>query len=402
MSRHMSWDELDRHAREIDEEIDRLAIEAHVHECSECTTSLRRLRHEEKTLRTALAPEVEEAEVERVAALVTANKPTAKLPVASKPARKWRASSLVPLAAAAAVIVAVTVATLRVQPVVPKSDPVDQALQGAAAGSKSYEKIVLQLGRKVLPDLRRAEAHAQGEARSRLASLRNEIEMSQPRVLWVEQVPRYIYRSLKPALLEDRGYVVQTLQLGVAKSETSSWLVQFPFPTEIRSFPAGDLQSYDVLLLGDLQTFGLKDAAEEFVLQYGGSVCMIGGEHSTAVTESLSGIAPVEIANAARPQQAYVRLTSVGLTHAAMNVAVPEPREEFFGSCGPLRWYQTVRVRPGATTLLETREGAPIVATWDIGRGRAAYVASDDQQLWRQDQRLAFYRAILGYLARKD
>jgi hypothetical protein len=282
---------------------------------------------------------------------------------------------------------------------------VETALRAVASGHAGADEAVLRLGRKVLPDLRRAEANADGDARVRFAALRNEIEMSRPRVLWVEQHPRPIYKSTKSVLLNDRGYVVQTLQLGTAHSEASPWLVQYPFRSEIRDIPMDDLASYDVLMLGDLKVDGreaFQGAVQHFTLALGGSVCVIAGEHSADVTTACASIVPVELTQAARPQQVYVRVTTAGRSHPATNVSAAEPRDEWFGSCAALRWYQTVRVKPGASALVETREGAPILAAWEIGRGRVAYVASDDQQNWEPDRRVAFFRTVLNYLGRRE
>jgi anti-sigma factor ChrR (cupin superfamily) len=398
MSQHTPWPTLDRYAHDLLDSAERHAVDAHAHECAECTASLRRLRGEEESLRQALAPEdADEETVEQVIAAL----PDAAARSASTPSPR-RLGALVPLLAAAALITVVIIATVRApRPV--EDDPVASALAAYAAGRAGAEATLVRLGRKCLPDVRKAEAAATGAARERLASLRAKIENALPRVLWVEGHPRNDYSMFAAKLRADGRFQTQTLVLENKVCDTSAG-IEFPFRTPISSFPTKELLDYDVVMLG---SFVITDPAapgsiESFVTSYGGGALMIAGRQAGDVHSACASIAPVEML-AGEWQPATIALAEAGQTHCATDVDWKDgPRVEFFASLAEPVWCRPARAKPEATVLVATKEGAPVLAVWERGRGRVAHMATEDHWIWKADRQSVYYRAVLNYLAKRD
>ncbi len=392
MSQHTPWPVLDRYERELLDGGERLAVEAHVHECSECGAALRRLREEESALREALAPTDEDED----GAEQTASAAAAQL---RAPAAPRRLGAFVPLAAAAAVIVAVVVATL---PRPPGPDPMTAALTAVERGEPGAEDALVAHGRKCLGAVRLAEASAAGAARDRLAAVRTRLEQALPRILWVEADPRNTFGTVGGALRRDKSCLVQTLVLETKQCLYSERDVHLPFRHPISSFPVHGLDEYDVVILGDFRSSDptLPQAVSSFVTTWGGGVLMQAGKNSSSAYTECGMVAPVTWVSTERPKTASACLTADGQMHCATEVEATVSRQEYFQSLEPIRWYETVAARPEAQTLVATREGAPLLTVWEAGRGRVAHVATDD--FWVSgDRQILFYGAVLNWLAQR-
>jgi hypothetical protein len=362
MTRHTSWSDLDRHARELLDGPERRAVEAHVHECDECREALRRLHREEQTLRDALEPaEGDDEAIEET--LAAAAKAPAAVP------KRWGA--FIPLAAAAILVVTLVVMTLRPNPA---QDAVGLAVEEALKGRPDE---LIHLNRKALPALRGEE---------RLASLRPQLEASLPRLLWVEAHPHSDFMQMRTSLLQDTTLFAQTLVLENRDCDASSWSMdRLPFQSPIKSFPTADLASYDVAVLGGFRAtdVAVPRSIDTFVRSYGGGVLMISVEGGMRpVWESIS---PVRLLDESRKGTA--------------KMIERHPASAGFEAARQLRWVQAVRPKPGARVLVSLEDGSPILTVWECGRGRVAHLASNDLSFWKGDtDRIAMRAAYSGII----
>lgn len=425
---HPTWEELDAVRRETAPPEAARAAAAHVRDCGACASAMARLAGEDRELLDALAPPsaspeaVQEAET--AAALKFRELRTAG---AIRPRRPWGA--MIPLAAAAALGVALLAGVVRTPPVQPAPLPADPVALALAdldrpALSARATRTLLKYGRKALPALRTAEAGAQGERLDRLAAVRSLIEHDWPRVLLVYSHPRYEYQALSDYLLNDPGLLTHRLQLSADPELTgavSAWAAAAPdrVPARFRA-PAGlpstieELAEYDAIVAGDSSAEDLGPLAGllgDFVEKLGGSLVLVAGPDSSktgSLHRACAAFLPVELADApAREGSIRVKLTDEGRTDACLAVETAgQTREEFFAEVPSLRWVQPVKVRPEAHVLLATEDGTPVVAASRRGRGRVAWVGSDDLYMWRGKvgggkYHQPFYRALItGMVAR--
>jgi hypothetical protein len=350
MSPHLEWKEIDAYARGLLEG----PAEVHLAECGECAAKLAKLREEEEVLRAALEPgEVSDEAVEAAASQAL-----------SAPRPRRSSFSILPLAAAAVLVLALVAVLAKTTPVLPE-DPMGDAL---AANNRAR---LQEFGRK-------AAAHAP-------AALASELRALPPRVLYVEGGPRMEYRMLRKPLLEDGGLLVHTMLLSSREPEVYG--KSEALPSIATMFPLDDrgLNRYDVIVLGEVRATRLASTAdvfhramESFVARLGGTLVVIAGPDTgpESAARALDRLLPVDLSRA---------------KEASADAAVAS---QALAASGVIRWRLDAPVREG-TVVMATEKGAPVIVERRAGRGRVVWVASDDFWHWGTARQFALYRALL-------
>lgn len=231
------------------------------------------------------------------------------------------------------------------------------------------------------------------------------------RVLYVDTLPRYEYRYLRWGLVRDRNMEAQVFQISADPEtvhDTSPGVAPLVRVPQTRE----ELFSYHVIVLGDVDPFGLQLGSErlrlirEFVEDYGGGLLLIAGEHfmprSYAQTP-LEALLPVRLAagsadpgfGSAPITTGYVpKRTRDGRRHALMRLlSDPEQNSELWDQdrLPAFYWFHRAReTKPAARVLAvhpEARtlkgEPVPIFAFQAVGAGMTFYSATDDVWRWR-------------------
>lgn len=211
------------------------------------------------------------------------------------------------------------------------------------------------------------------------------------KVIYIEGKPRwestFINRVLQRDPNIDLTYLVGNKQGG--------YYPQFPQ----KSFPKtkSELDSYDVMILGDISPSFLKNEQlgmiKDYVENSNGSLVFLGGENSFGdggFGESmLKDLLPVEIGqNGAKQVKTQFNpvLTQQGMTHPITRFSDdPSENTAIWRDLPPLsRFYAGIGIRSGATVLVEhqTEKGKPLFAFQRYGKGMVFMVASDDLWQW--------------------
>ena len=238
------------------------------------------------------------------------------------------------------------------------------------------------------------------------------------RILLVDAVPRWDFRFLlmqlvreAPAGLASPGpgtpaapAVPANLGVAVAPSFVlltgdKNLVTQEPFLPALP--PRDEMARFDAIWLGDVDPRRLgPDGAEtirRFVEEGGGLILQAGPsfQPSAWAGTPLAELLPIEPAaardagNAAGPFRP--KLTTDGLASDAMRLADnPAGTSALLDELPPLEWNAPVRrLKPGARALLihPTRRAAngpePLLATQSYGRGRVAWLGTDETWRWR-------------------
>ena len=231
-------------------------------------------------------------------------------------------------------------------------------------------------------------------------------------VFYLEGRPRWEYAFLKRTLMRDPDIEATCAILLHDKSKrfppTDSLLSRlngyYPQTTpasETTQFPEtfSELSEYDVLILGDLGEEHLTTAQQraivDFVEVQGKSVIflpsrrMLGrnGIRNTA----LAGLLPIDIpvnGTHRHDTESRVRLTPSGEFHPMlrlMDTAVLEANSAAVWRNMPAvtRTFSGFRLRGGATTLMETGEGRPVLMLQRTGLGKSLLIAAEG--IWNWD-----------------
>jgi hypothetical protein len=207
----------------------------------------------------------------------------------------------------------------------------------------------------------------------------------EPRVLLVEQLPRWEYRYLKNALLRDPGVRVHCLLTsadeGFPQEHTRSDEPLFRAP--LQGFPADlrALDEFDVVILGDVDVAKLgRDAAANlaaFVRERGGGLVLISGpKHNpwSCVETPLGELIPVVPERPAPEQEAYEYVFSAPAFFPFQPV----------DDLPPLRWAVQARSREGGEVKTYLRGVGPLFVTRECGAGRIFWSGTDETWLWRK------------------
>ncbi len=223
------------------------------------------------------------------------------------------------------------------------------------------------------------------------------------RVLHVVGRPSWDERFLRGLLRQDANvdlvsfYILRTLadEANVVNPERELSLIPFPMDEIFRQ----KLSTFDVVVL---QNFGYssRDLSiaeyEPDLVEYvkgGGSLVFIGGDAVLGAGEGrfprLQEVLPLEAAGPPSPEPFVARLTEAGARHPVTAVATGGASSEaVWAALPPVPGANVTRAKPGATVLLEhpgqSREGAPLplVAVWEVERGRVLTLASDGAWAW--------------------
>lgn len=223
-----------------------------------------------------------------------------------------------------------------------------------------------------------------------------------PKVLLIEDLPRWEYQYLKNALYRDR-----TVQLSVLLHSADP-LFSPEGNLPIKRFPESRdaLFEYDVIIIGDVdrRKFSVQQLEwiEQFVSEKGGGLIFIAGERffnpNSYVGTPLETLVPVE------PSDEQLAGNVSASWHPEMTIEGSvspilkfdkniSANEEVWASLKPFYWYyQARRAKPGAQVLLTQPEDHnpyspdgkfPIMVLQRVGAGRVFFSASDETWRWR-------------------
>jgi len=223
------------------------------------------------------------------------------------------------------------------------------------------------------------------------------------RVLHVVGRPSWDERFLRGLLEQDANvdlvsfYILRTLadESNVINPERELSLIPFPMDEIFRQ----KLATFDVVIL---QNFGYASrdlsisAYEPDLVDYvkgGGSLIFIGGDAVLGAGEGryprLQEVLPVEPAGPPAEEPFVARLTEAGARHPVTSVATGQASSEaVWAALPPIPGANRTRLRSGATALLEhpgqkiDGKPLPIVAVWEVERGRVLTLATDGAWAW--------------------
>jgi uncharacterized membrane protein len=237
-------------------------------------------------------------------------------------------------------------------------------------------------------------------ARHRVSVRRASLE-----VLLVDDLPRWEFRHLKTLLERDPAIrlrtVLQSADLDFAAEDRTA-LSRFP----VR---AGDLQEFDVVILGDVDLPYLSPHAaadlRQFVAVHGGGLILIAGERhqppqavGTPLEDLLPIVPPVLVDASAAPvaprdTPLQPRLTVEGRTRGALRLGSSSSQnEDVWSRLSPLYWAcGPVELKAGAQVLVEAvppsgngARGLPLIVYHRFGAGQVQFHASDELWRWRE------------------
>ncbi|HEY2342358.1 MAG TPA: hypothetical protein VGH90_04975, partial [Chthoniobacteraceae bacterium] len=237
------------------------------------------------------------------------------------------------------------------------------------------------------------------------------------KVLVVDSEPRWEFRYLRNALMRDSGVVANTILYNpeIGMGEGVGYLSQFPAKRE-------DLQSYDVVFLGDVGVSAgmlttenaemLKGLVEQ---QASGLVFMPGalGRERTLVDSPLGELLPVEMdftkgSGFASGAEARMELTLRGRDHWLTMLATdPDANQAVWRGLPGFYWYApVVRARPGSE-VLAVHEAArnqfgrlPLLVTRNAGNGKVLFMGTDSAWRWRKGVEDTYHYRFWGQVVR--
>jgi uncharacterized membrane protein len=223
------------------------------------------------------------------------------------------------------------------------------------------------------------------------------------RVLHVAGRPSWDERFLRMLLKRDPNvdlisfFILRTpSDLTLASNDELSLI---PFPTD--EIFRQQLKSFDLVVFHNFTYRPYRMAQylpgiAEYVKD-GGAFLMLGGENSFSegayATSPIEEILPVQLENSPTPpgEEAFApRLTAQGRRHPATELAPGEvANEAAWGALAQLQGINRTTLKAGAQALLVHPElvdangqPSPVVAVWEVGRGRSMVVTTDSTWSW--------------------
>lgn len=219
------------------------------------------------------------------------------------------------------------------------------------------------------------------------------------RILYIEGEPRWEYKFMQRALLEDPSIQLATL-LKVTPNKYYRQGIDAPeqlaegFPTE-----RSELFSYDALIIGSMQvgefTQEQQEMIRDFVSERGGSLMMmaglsglgLGGWGESVVSEVLPSRLSLQDAEFIR-QKVPVLLTDSGRAAPMLKFSDSDSENtQMWSELPEVADYQKLGpLRPAATTLLEVNvdgRNQPLLVSQPYGRGQSYILATGGTWRWQ-------------------
>jgi hypothetical protein len=237
------------------------------------------------------------------------------------------------------------------------------------------------------------------------------------KVLLVDSQPRWEFRYLRNALVRDAGVAVNTVLYhpAIGMGEGVGYLKEFPAKRE-------DLQSYDVVFLGDVgigsgmltpeNATMLKGLIEQ---QASGLVFLPGalGRGKSFADSALADLLPVETdyvkgTGFASSAEARLELTFRGRDHWLTMLATdPSANQIVWRGLPGFYWYApVVKAKPGSE-VLAVHEAArnqfgriPLLVTRAAGNGKVLYMGTDSAWRWRKGVEDTYHYRFWGQVVR--
>ena len=225
---------------------------------------------------------------------------------------------------------------------------------------------------------REGEASAANNMRSVLV----QVIPDKPRVVVIAGAPSLEYAHLKRTLSADETLDVRLL---VRKAPGDVFWRDEGAPTQARLDAAAELARADAVVLQNLPLGGLGDFGARLArfVREGGGLAALGGP---AVAEGgyaappLSDILPVRVGGAEYVDEVFrPRLSGTDdpLSRALREAGIP------FEALHTLRGRNVIAgAKTGAAAPLQAADGAPLLASWQVDRGRAVFLATDGMHRW--------------------
>jgi uncharacterized membrane protein len=234
------------------------------------------------------------------------------------------------------------------------------------------------------------------------------VEDEQPKILYVEGEPRWIYGFMRRASLEDKNlHLVTLLRQADGKFlrqgvETGTMLEK-GFPTD-----RAELFQYKAIIMGSVEasffTFDQLRLISDFVSQRGGGFLMLGGKNSFGqggyINTPLEDVLPVILrfgsgaagVPAFRDLEFKPRLTAYGLEHPVTRMSATENdnRKRWEAAPSLVGINPTSGLKPGATVLIQAAgdfrgESPALLAFQRFGRGKSMALTTGSTWRWRMD-----------------
>ena len=207
-----------------------------------------------------------------------------------------------------------------------------------------------------------------------------EVVPDKPTVLVISGAPSVEYAFIKRALLSDKGL---RARLVVCKAHPRVFWRDDASPKKTSIEAVGDLRRVDAVLLQDLPLAGLEDLSAKLArfVRRGGGLAALGGPGSFSgyAASALGAVLPAQIGSGeyvdeiARPQ---LGLANQSLARALELANIP------FASLVPLRGRNMLASAKSGASVDLSAGGAPLLTSWQVGRGRALVLATDSTHRW--------------------
>ncbi len=289
---------------------------------------------------------------------------------------------------------------------------VETTISPEREGLQSYEFRILPLeGESIL------------ENNSRRALV--QVADSRPRILYVEGSPRWEYKFLRRALLEDENLRLETLLRTAPNKfyrqgieEESTLAAGFPTDPEV-------LFRYRGIVFGSIESaffqYGQLELVRDFVGKRGGGFLMLGGSSSYAGGKyrntPIEQLLPFQLTGSEdgggyEQGEGMFRSTAYGQRHPALQLDLSaEASDRAWREMAPLiDWNPVGTSKPGATVLaqMEIRSGGsgevPLLAFQRFGRGHAVALLTGSSWRWQMQADVedetheTFWRQLLRWL----
>jgi uncharacterized membrane protein len=234
-----------------------------------------------------------------------------------------------------------------------------------------------------------------------------QVEDEQPKILYTEGEPRWVFAFLRRSVEEDKNLRLVTL-LRQADGKFLRQGVDSPATLE-KGFPTdkAELFAYKALILGSVEasffTFDQLRLISDFVSQRGGGLLILGGQHSFGqggyINTPLEDVMPVNIRFGQgitgipdyQDLEFKARLSSYGLDHPVTRLSADEGENRKRWEEAPVLngFNPTNGPKPGATVLLQgsvpdARGQSPVVLAFQrFGRGKTVALTTASTWHWK-------------------